>query len=226
MSLVDQGRLRALMDGCGIDGLLVVAPENFAYFVGTPGFPVTIWRRAGPTSVVVTADGATTVVAPDSRAVDVRRLNPEATVLTHPLWMERVEVDPTSAGAPAEIIARATEGRDARRAETYDEATVLELLRTAVADAGLLGQRVGIELEFAPALDVERIRATLGDTLLVDSSHLIRELRAIKTPAEIDLHRQATRLTEIGITESLRGLDGATTAIDVQSRYREAISRT
>ncbi|MGH2531673.1 MAG: M24 family metallopeptidase [Thermomicrobiales bacterium] len=226
MGLVDHGRLRALMQACGFDGLLVVAPENFAYLVGTPGIPVTIWRRAGPASVVVTAHGAMTVIAPDSRAEDIHRLHPAARVLSHPLWMERVEIDPASAGTPAQIITRATAGRDARRAETYDEAMVLDLMRTAVADAGLLGKRLGIELEFAPALDIKRIRAALGDTHLVDSSHLIREVRAIKTPAEIELHRRATRLTEIGIIESLRGLDDSTTAIDVQARFREAISRT
>ena len=223
--VADQQRLRALIEEHQLDGLLVVAPENFAYLLGTPGFPVTMWRRAGPASVVVTTAGVKAVVAPDSRVGDIQRLHPSAQVFSHPLWMERVDLDPASSGTPAEIIAAATAGRDDYRAETYDESTVLQLLRTAVADAGLLGKRVGIELEFAPVLDVERIRGVLGDTQLLDSSTLFRELRAIKTSVEIERHRKATELTELGITESLRGIDHSTTAVAIQSRYREAISR-
>jgi Xaa-Pro aminopeptidase len=223
--VVDQQRLGALIEKHRLDGLLVVAPENFAYLLGTPGFPVTMWRRAGPASVVVTAAGVQAVVAPDSRVADVQRLHPDARVFSHPLWMERLDLDPANPGTPAEVIAAATAGRDPSRAETYDEATVLQHLRTGVVDAGLLGKRVGIELEFAPALDVERIRGVLGDTQLLDSSTLFRQLRAIKTPVEIERHRKATQLTELGIAESLRGIDSSTTAVAIQSRYREAINR-
>lgn len=223
--MVDQQRLSALIEKYQFDGLLVVAPENFAYILGASGFPVTMWRRAGPASVVVTGTGVTAVVAPDSRVADIQRLHPNARVLSHPLWMERLDLDPTRSGTPAEIISAATAGRNAYRAETYDESTVLELVRTAVTDAGLTGKRIGVELEFAPALDIERIRGVLGETHLLDSSPLFRELRVIKTPVEIERHRKATQLTELGITASLQGIDGSTTAVAIQTRFREAINQ-
>jgi Xaa-Pro aminopeptidase len=99
------------------------------------------------------------------------------------------------------------------------------LIRDAIASAGLLGKRVGIELESAPTFDVESIRGVLGDTQIVNSSPLMRELRMIKTPQEIERHRLAARITEAGISGSLVDLDERTSGFDIQMRFRDAVSR-
>src|SRR5688572_29398428 len=223
--VADLARTDQLIEEHGFDGLLVVDPDNFAYFAGTTGFPVTMWRRAGPTSIVIVPGGGLTFVVPDSREADIQLLHPSATILTHPLWMERVDATPHLAAPVDQIIARAVSGRDATRFETYDQGTVLRLIRSAVETAGLLGKRIGMELESAPALDVENIRSVLGGTRLLNSSPLVRELRMIKTATEIEQHRLAVRITEAGITGSLVGLDERTSAFDIQARFRDAVGR-
>lgn len=223
MVYADMRRVASLLEAHGIDGLLVVSPENFAYFTGVPGGPATMWRRVGPVAAVVLPDGQITCVVPDAQAGAVARGNPAARVLSHTLWIERVEVDPAWAGTAEELIARATAGRAIVRPEIYDKAVVFDLIRTAVADAGLLGRRVGVELEFAPAADMARLEAVLDGTELVDSSPLIRELRVIKTPREIELLRVSTQLAERGITGALEGLSEQTTALDIFTRYQETV---
>ena len=226
MGDVDTARLQALMAASNLDGLLVVEPENFAYFAGAAGFPVTIWRRAGPASVVVASDATMTFVVPHTREQIVREANPQGKVLAHDIWIERIAAEPQPDEGAEQVVARATAGRRVHRPQTYDEARVHELLHTALDDAALLGKRVGVECEFTPALDFERLRRVLNGTQLVDSSDLIRELRIIKTPAEIAAHRLATQLAELGISGSLQGLDEGTVPLDIRLRYAETIYRT
>jgi Xaa-Pro aminopeptidase len=200
----------------------VLSPENFEYVAGVTGFPVTMWRRAGPASAVVTAGGNASFVIPETNLAAVQRANPSAATYSYPLWIEQVDVSRAPQGTIEERIAHATSGRLHRRPETYSQAELDDRLRAAVQQAGLDGKRVGIELEFAPAAHVEHLRALFPSIEFVNSSPLIRELRLIKTPAEIDLLRRAVRLTEAGISGALVGLRAGDLAHDIRARYREA----
>lgn len=225
MGFGDISRVTSLMAGEDLDGLLVVSPENYAYVAGVSGHPGAMWRRVGPVAALVTRDGDLTFIVPDTQEGGVRRANPDANILTHTLWIERVDADPSRGGSAEDVIARATEGRSVDRPETYDRARTFQLLREAVGDAGLLGKRLGIELEFAPAVDIEDLREQLGDTELVNSSPLLQEIRVIKTQQEIDLLRRGNELTELGMMASLEGFNDQTVGLDVYTKYSEAIYR-
>jgi Xaa-Pro aminopeptidase len=65
---------------------------------------------------------------------------------------------------------------------------------------GIAGGRIGIEPGFLPA-DAWRVMAgVLGEDHLKDATGMLEEMRAIKTPAELDLLRQASEL----ITDSMQ----------------------
>ncbi|MDB5077998.1 MAG: peptidase, partial [Chloroflexi bacterium] len=225
MAFVDVARVTSLLEKYQLDGLLVVEPENFAYFSGVSASPVSIWRRAGPAAIVVTANAELTFIVPDVREAAVRRAHPDATILSHPIWIEQIAVDPLAGGTGTEMIARSTANRQLTRPATYDPDRVHALLHTALGEAGLLGKRLGVELEFAPTLDVDRLRGELADTTLVNSSPLIRELRLFKTPGEIDLHRRGVHITEAGFMQALEGINCRTRALDVRTKYCEAANR-
>ena len=65
-------RLTATMDASGLDGLICLSPENFAYVSGfvVPSQPLMRWRHA---AVVVTADGRCAYLAVDMEETTVRR---------------------------------------------------------------------------------------------------------------------------------------------------------
>lgn len=222
MGYVDLGRAQLALAEHNLDGLLVLSPENFEYFSGVSGFPVTMWRRAGPASALFAATGEVAFVAPETIEEAVRRANPGAPTFSHPLWIETIDIRPTAAGAIEERVAQATAGRAHERPETYDPALVGRALQAAVGALGLAGKRIGLDLEFAPAADVEHLRTLLPGAEFVNSSPLIRELRLIKTPVEIDLLRRGVRLTEHGITAAVAGVDEGTLAHDLRSRFSEA----
>lgn len=223
--MIDLARIEALLERHELDGLLVVDPDSFRYLSGVSGFPVTMWRRAGPVAIVIAPTRGIAFVAPDALEAALRAQYPDAPIFTHALWMERVDATAHLHLPPAQALAAATAGRDATRFETYDQATVLRQIHAAVAAVGLLGRRLGIELESAPAADIDMLSATLEGALLENGSPLLRELRAIKSPREIELHRLAARVTEAGILGALEGIDAHTTAFDIQLRYREAVQR-
>src|SRR5690606_9782549 len=132
-----------------------------------------------------------------------------------------IDVTQGGPGAAEERVALATSSRHHARPETYDQALVEAYLQDALHELGLTGKRVGIELEFVPGVEMNRLHALFPDTQFVNSSPLIRELRLIKTAAEIALIRRGVKLTEHGIMASLEGLDEQTIAQDIRARYHE-----
>lgn len=222
MGYVDVKRAQSLLIQNHLDGLLVVSPENFAYFAGVSGFPVTMWRRAGPASALFAGDGRTIFVVPETIAEAVQRANPTAQVLSYGMWIESIDVREFPQGTVEERVAQATQGRQNKRPETYDPAQVDAHLQSALSDLGLIGKRVGIELEFAPAAHASHIQALSPTTHFVNSSPLTRELRLIKTPAEIEILRRGVQITEHGIMAALEGLNEQTIAPDIRARFSEA----
>ncbi|MBV7336723.1 Xaa-Pro peptidase family protein [Chloroflexi bacterium TSY] len=223
MTYVDIDRARSLIAQHDLDGLLVVSPENFEYFAGVPGFPVTMWRRAGPASALLTAGGKRSFVVPDTIQAAVQRVNDDAQILSHPLWIEAIEVEQDGAMEIDDRVARATAGRNNVRPETFDWTNVESCLQQAMDACVLSGKRVGVELEFAPAQDFTRLSKLFPTTEFVNSSPLIRELRLLKNATEIDLLRYGVQLSEYGIMAALEHLDGQTIALDIRARFHEAV---
>jgi Xaa-Pro dipeptidase len=222
MGYVDINRAQSLLAQSRLDGLLVVSPENFDYFAGVSGYPVTMWRRAGPATALLAADGGAAFVVPETIEAAVARANPQAQIFSHPLWIESIDVGAGGPEAIEERVALVTSTRRHIRPETYDLSLVEARLQDAMTGLGLKGKRVGVELEFIPVADMERLQALLPDTCFVNSSPLIRELRLIKTAPEIDLLRRGVKLTEQGIMAALAGIDEGSIALDIRARYHEA----
>lgn len=224
MGFVDLHRAALLTAEEKLDGLFVVSPENFEYFAGVSGFPVTMWRRAGPASALFHVDGRVAFVVPETIAAAVAKANPEAQLFVYPMWIEAVDVTAIDTGTIDERVAQATATRKNERPETYDAAEVDALIQAAFDALGLGGQQIGIELEFAPAAHAAHLQSLLPSTQFINSSPLLREMRLVKTPAEIALLRRGVEITERGIMGALAGLSTESTAADVRFRYQEAIA--
>jgi Xaa-Pro dipeptidase len=225
MGFIDLQRAQDVLAQHQLDGLLLLSPENFEYVSGVSGFPVTMWRRAGPASALIASSGRVGFVTPETGHAAVRRANPKATLMSYPLWIEQVdvaEIAPTI--AIEERIALATAGRIHARPETYDARLVDGYLQELIHQFGLASKRVGVDMEFAPAADMARLRELLPDVEFVNASPLVRELRLIKTAAEIDILRRGVALTEQGIVAALEGIDEQTVAQDIRTRFSEACS--
>jgi len=78
------------------------------------------------------------------------------------------------------------------KVRAYDEFT--ETPMAALADTlkqmGVAGQRVGLELDFIPVAAFQELAGLLPETRFVDAGPFLVKMRAIKTPAEIDILRR------------------------------------
>ena len=76
--------VRAMRDA-GLDAVLSISPENFAYVTGflSPTAPLMRWRHA---MALVTADAATALVVVDMEANTIRAKSPEGTEIA--VWRE------------------------------------------------------------------------------------------------------------------------------------------
>src|SRR5438552_3588786 len=75
----------AAMKDAGLDALVSISPENFAYVTGflSPTQPLMRWRHA---MAVVTADGAAALVVVDMEASTIRAKSPPGTEIA--VWSE------------------------------------------------------------------------------------------------------------------------------------------
>src|SRR5215471_21525195 len=73
------------MRAAGLDAVVTISPENFAYVTGflSPTQPLMRWRHA---LALVTADGAAALVVVDMEANTIRAKSPEGTEIA--VWRE------------------------------------------------------------------------------------------------------------------------------------------
>ncbi|HMB71687.1 MAG TPA: Xaa-Pro peptidase family protein, partial [bacterium] len=92
------------------------------------------------------------------------------------------------AGGTAALPVRASVGRAATESP-LPQAPVRSArqLPGALRELGAaVGRKLGVEMDVVPAAEVEKLRAVFPDTELVDCSMAVREIRAVKSPYEIE----------------------------------------
>jgi Xaa-Pro dipeptidase len=211
---VDRDRASRLMQAAGVDALLLAGPESFAYATGAPAGVAANWRRLGPALALLPADPAMPVgaVVSDLFAGAAAGCAP---LRVTPIWVDATSVAPLlpcdeHAGA---LIARADAARGAgfRRPATFDRSDALILLREVAEAMGLSRARIAVELRAVPAADAPALSAALPEAVLSDGSHLLDRLRAVKSPREIALLREAGAITEAALAALIPAMRGGAT---------------
>jgi len=164
----------------GLDALVAISPENFAYLTGfvVPSQPILRWRHA---ATVVTADGVTGVLSVDMEATTVRTRLPGVDVR---VWEE-------FKGNAVAVLA--------------------ELLR----DLGLKAGRIGVEMDYIPARDMEQLRSRLPSVRWESAEGLFDRMRMVKSPREVDLLRRLSRITDGAIGSALGAVRAGDTELDL-----------
>lgn len=110
------------------------------------------------------------------------------------------------------LLTRTPDKRQAEVASLYDDVRIwlnaedadpTAELTAILRELGVSGGRVGVEMD-GHGLTVtnwRRVDANLSDAVtLVDASHVVRRLRLVKSPAELEMTRAAGQLADIGVT--------------------------
>ena len=196
----DAGRLDGLMDKAGIDVLVATSKHNVQYLIGSGRALFFDYMDAMGLSrylpVMVYPKGA-----PDKAAYVGHRLETFQREVT-PLWVGRVETN--SSGS----------------VDAIDKAAAL--LRRAVPAP----RRIGVEMAFMPMDAGAALKRAFPDAELVDATHMLERLRAVKSAHELSLLREASaRVTDAMLAVFAGHGPGATTRELTEALRREETAR-
>lgn len=194
--LLNQDRARERMEQEGLAAIVATAPENVTYLSGY--WAMSQWIRRGPQAYALypaPGRGEPCIVASTS-ALDL--------VADQDPWVKEVrrygffvvEADPEATLDP---IARRL--RDLGQGP--DGGDAVGALVGAIRDRGLDGARIAVdEIGIWPAY-LDRLRQALPRTTFVNGWDVFRQIRAVKTPEEVERLRGAARVAERSIAAAL-----------------------
>lgn len=194
MAHLDRIRAGQLMAAAGLDAMVLLSPESFRYATGAAPGVGTMWRRAGAVAVLVPADPAVPEVAvvSDLFAATFHATSHITDIRLSPLWVESVTLE-------GDTAAQTLAGRALNRPETFNAGLCWQHLAAALADMGLTGGVIGVEMQAISAADWPTLATALAPAQLIDASEVVARCKMVKSPAEIVHLRTAVELAELGI---------------------------
>lgn len=219
---LNKDRARGLMKDFKIDALVASTPENVTYLAGTVGWSQKVYAYSVHMFAVVARDEekppALVVPGPEVNYVSAQQS-----------WI----TDQYTFGGknalivPAGIVAQTAEEESLLAMVTQDH-------KRAKSGAGALAQALkdrGLD-RGTIALDQERVmpdvRRQIGEALpgatILDGSDLLRLIRMVKTPVELEALRAAAALNEAAATAAARAVAAGTSELEVARVYRREVA--
>lgn len=201
MSFYNVERAQAAMRDHGFVALLAQSPESVQYHAGEPGFFNKMLRHGHAAASIDFVDTGLppAMVVSNFEAEPLRRAVAINDVRTYMTWIAIDDASEIMHGEPVE--------RPVQPAAAAFADQVRAVLRDRRVDAGL----IGVEVSAMSATAWELLQERLSNFTLVPADTVFSQIRAVKTPEEVQMLRTAATLTEIGIDGALsRGVLDAT----------------
>jgi Xaa-Pro aminopeptidase len=106
-------------------------------------------------------------------------------------------------------------------AEFTDSAMLV--LAEQLKELGLASSRIGIEMDYLPAGDFERLAQALPRATFEPCEAIIARLRQIKTQDEIELLRRLSRIADRSITDALAAVRAGDSEMDIAAHMTRSI---
>ena len=226
MSHVNRTRAAALMEARGLDALVLSEPTSFTWATGAPAGPAAMWRRPGAALALVPADPALPLGAVVSDLFEgvFRSASPIDDVRTHPIWVDTADLRGIQGGSPKGILGAAYQDAPRARPTTFALETALARLRDLLEARGLGRARIGLDLDFVPVGDMQAFESVLGDVHWRDGSDVVRRLKMVKTPREIERLRTAAALADAGLTVMRDAIAPGRTRDELAQAWRTGVA--
>ena len=164
----DQKRLKAIPEVAGLDAVIAMSPENFAYVSGAFILTVESIRPRQAFAVLPRSGQPFAVIC-----------SIETATMLDESWIDDLFEYTEFVLRPVEKLAEALKAR------------------------GIEGGRIGIDLEYLPAVDYARLKELLPGAELVDTTQTIAKVRTIKSAEEIDILERATKGTHSAVLDAI-----------------------
>ncbi|MBS7544617.1 M24 family metallopeptidase [Ancylobacter oerskovii] len=97
--------------------------------------------------------------------------------------------------------------------EFHDDA--MKVLADALTRAGLANSRIGMEMDYLPAGDFQRLAGYLPNATFVHFEQQLNRARQIKTPEEVALIHRLSRIADQAIADSFGAVRAGDTELDI-----------
>jgi Xaa-Pro dipeptidase len=216
--LLNRARLEDVLSRHGLDAVIATSPENVTYTSGY--WALSQWIRRGPQTYVLLPIEtlAEPVIIASTTLLDL--------LADQDVWIGKVRRFGFFQADRAD--ANTFSNGDRRQASLYDlddDGDALASLAAAIRDAGLGRGRIAVdELGLLPGY-FDKLKAMLPDAMLVEGHHLLRDVRAVKTPEEIKRLARAANIAERSIEAALAvARAGATEEELAAAFHRQTVS--
>jgi Xaa-Pro aminopeptidase len=99
----------------------------------------------------------------------------------------------------------------------------MAVLADQLKELGLASATIGIEMDYLPAGDLDRLRSKLPKARFVPSEAILARLRQIKTQDEIKLLHRLSRIADQAITDALAAVKAGDTEMDIAAHMTRNI---
>ena len=106
-------------------------------------------------------------------------------------------------------------------AEFTDSA--MAVLADQLGGLGLGSAKIGIEMDYLPAGDLDRLKRELPRASLVPDESILARLRQVKTGEEIELLRRLSRIADRSITDALAAVKAGDSEMDIAAHMTRNI---
>ena len=212
-------RAIAALPELGIDALLALTPENAFHLSGVANFIATRWRTPGLAAALVTSNGDRAVVTGDN-GISVGN---EQLHFTYPLWIDNVDLRDCPGDSCQARVSRFRGDDPFHRPAQYEIGQIAACVAGAILRTAPGARKIGTELSAIPAPFMELLSQQLPNIVWVDATAVFDELRAIKDADELDLLREAGKLTEQGLAAAIGNLEPGMKSIDAWILYQQGV---
>lgn len=220
MADMDRTRAQQLLEADGLDGMVLFQPETFRYATGIAAGVATMWGRAGSAIALVPADSTSKLAAivSDHVYAGTGHLRQSIDLRSHRIWIDAVTLQNAKTIGDINKDYR-NNGNVGPRPETFDQQACFQLLADILAERGLSHATLGVDLEFMPAADFAKLQNTIPTVNWRDASGIVKRLRMVKNPAEIQRLRNAANYAEAGLESLVKSAKSGSSIKDLSAAW-------
>ncbi|MGH9244011.1 MAG: M24 family metallopeptidase [Acidimicrobiales bacterium] len=124
----------------------------------------------------------------------------------------------------ASTVADLEPGSDIKVWEEFED-DAMPVLSRLLGDLGLGSGRIGLETDYIPARDLDRLSGLLPDARWEPAGAMFNRLRLIKTPRELELMRRLARITDQSIKDALESVKPGDTEMELAGAVTTGLFR-
>jgi Xaa-Pro aminopeptidase len=208
-------RARQVMEKAGVDAILAASPSNVFYIsdyystgmqlgCGTQGYAF-LPLDAEPALMAPVAE-ADLVAESGSWIKDVH-------------WYGCLKVNTSKNPKSSPITQRIIDATKAHAEQTPCDSLVI-----AVTSRGYAKKTIAVDTTGVNTLRFDNIKRNLPDAKIIDGSKLLDEIRAVKSPEEVELIKKATEIAEKSMEDALEIAQEGIMELDMSQMYSYSVA--